>query len=87
MQLGKVLVAVVWGLAFAFLFAPAGSSVASFGRVLVGVLAVVHAAECVLFLPTLRKAPGSLAGHLAQTFAFGVVHYQDVRRQMERPPS
>lgn len=44
------------------------------GRWLFAGLLVVHAVECVAFLPRLRAAGGSLAHHLVQTLLFGIVH-------------
>ena len=44
------------------------------GRLLFPGLVIVHAVECVLFLPRLRAAGGSLGQHLVQTLLFGFVH-------------
>jgi uncharacterized protein YhhL (DUF1145 family) len=67
---------IVCGLGF---FVAAESSAALVGRVIFGVLVVAHAIECLVFLPVLRKAPGSLREHLVQTFLFGIVHIREVR--------
>ena len=66
--------------ALAFL-GPRESAIAGFGRGIFWLLAAVHAVECLVFLPRLRRAPGSLAGHLRQTFLFGILHVRDL------PPS
>ena len=53
---------------------PDDSPWAAPGRTLFVGLLVVHAIECVVFLPRLRAAGGSLAQHLLQTLLFGIVH-------------
>jgi uncharacterized protein YhhL (DUF1145 family) len=35
---------------------------------------VAHAVECVVFLPRIRAAGGSLGHHITQVMLFGVVH-------------
>lgn len=42
-------------------------------------LIVVHAVECVAFLPRLRAAGGSLAQHVVQTLLFGFLHLRTLR--------
>ncbi len=37
-------------------------------------MVVVHAVECVVFLPRMKAAGGSLAGHIVQLMIFGVFH-------------
>jgi uncharacterized protein YhhL (DUF1145 family) len=66
----------LWGLA-SFFVAPA-SAVSGVGRLVFWILVVVHAIECVVFLPRLRAAGGSLAGHVLQTFLFGVVYVRSL---------
>lgn len=69
----KKIVGSVWILALAgAVFA--NSTLATLCNVVLAILVVAHAVECVVFLPKLRRAPGSLAGHLWQTFLFGVAH-------------
>ena len=41
---------------------------------------VVHGVECVLFRDRLRRASGSLPGHLAQTLLFGLFHLRELPR-------
>jgi uncharacterized protein YhhL (DUF1145 family) len=73
-----------WGVIVAWVFgfgapllAP-GSSAAVVGGWLLGILVVAHAVECVVFLPRLRRAPGSLPGHLLRTFVFGILHVREL---------
>ncbi len=73
MQHAKKIVGAVWILALVgAMFA--SSTLADLGRFVLGVLVVVHAVECVVFLPKLKRAPGPLTGHLWQTFLFGIAH-------------
>ena len=50
------------------------------GRFVFWILVVVHAVECVVFLPRLRAAGGSLGSHLVNTFLFGIAHVQTLPR-------
>ena len=82
MSNAKIAVLVVWGygaLSVLGLLGPLGG----IGRVVFGLLVVAHVVEFAVFLPTLRKAPGSLGHHFAQTMLFGVLHYQEVRAASE----
>ena len=72
MALKLVLVA-IWLWSIGGLFAP-GLPLAAAGRVVFWIMVVVHAVECVVFLPRLRRAGGSLGHHLVQTFLFGIAH-------------
>ena len=72
-----VIAAWLWGIA-SFFVAP-DSGVSAIGRIVFWILLVVHAIECVVFLPKFRRAGGSLARHLAQTFVFGVVYAGGIR--------
>jgi len=67
-----------WGLGALSFLGPGEAGLISFGRTLFWVLVVVHAIECLVFLPRLRRAPGSLASHLRQTFLFGILHVREI---------
>jgi len=79
MNAGKIIVTIAWLLCIVSFLLPAASTAATFGRSLFWLLAVVHAIECVVFLPALRRAGGPLLPHLAQTFAFGYLHLREIR--------
>jgi uncharacterized protein YhhL (DUF1145 family) len=82
-SIGKGIVGATWLLATACFFPPLeSSSFASLGRSTFGVLAVVHAVECVAFLGVLRKSPRSLPTELWQTFLFGIVHVSMLRAEI-----
>lgn len=74
----KLVVFAIWVLCALAFLGPADSRLAGAGRTLFWVLVVAHAVECVIFLPRLRRAPGSLAHHLAQTFLYGIVHVRSL---------
>jgi uncharacterized protein YhhL (DUF1145 family) len=74
----KVAVLVLWAACIAAFFLPATSSLAVPGQRLFWGLLIVHAIECVVFLPKLRRAGGSLAHHLVQTMLFGILHARNV---------
>jgi uncharacterized protein YhhL (DUF1145 family) len=74
----KNAVLVLWAACIAAFFLPATSSLAVPGQRLFWGLVIVHAIECIVFLPKLRRAGGSLAHHLVQTMIFGVFHARSV---------
>jgi uncharacterized protein YhhL (DUF1145 family) len=79
----KIVIGVTWLIATACFFPPLESmSLAAFGRTLFGVLAAVHAVECIAFLGVLRKSSRPLAGEIWQTFLFGIVHISIVRAEL-----
>lgn len=73
----RIAVLVLW-LALLASFLVSGSALATVGRVVFLLLVLAHVVECVVFLPRLRRAPGSLGGHLLQTLVFGVVHVREL---------
>jgi uncharacterized protein YhhL (DUF1145 family) len=81
---GKLLVAGTWiGALWAF-FLPETHGWAARGRLLFFALLVVHGVEALAFLPRLRAAGGSLAGHVVQTLLFGFLHIGRLPRQTAR---
>ena len=69
----KAVVVALWIACIASFFLPA-STVTLMGQRLFWGLVIVHAIECVVFLPKLRRAGGSLANHLVQTMIFGLFY-------------
>lgn len=81
--IGKAIIGATWLLATACFFPPLEShSLGGFGRSLFGVLAAVHAVECIAFLGVLKKSPRPLIGELWQTFLFGIVHISELRAEL-----
>jgi uncharacterized protein YhhL (DUF1145 family) len=82
-SVAKGIVGATWLISTACFFPPLQSAeLASFGRSLFGVLAAVHAVECVAFLGVLRKSSRPLPGELWQTFLYGIVHISVVRNEI-----
>jgi len=81
---GKLAVGVLWALCLGAFLVETESTLAYLGRVTFGLLVVVHAIECGVFFPLLRKSGGSLAGNLLQTFAFGFLHVREIRAQAKK---
>ena len=69
----KAVVVALWIACITCFFLPESSLTVSGQRLFWG-LVIVHAIECVVFLPKLRRAGGSLAQHLAQTMVFGLFY-------------
>ena len=83
-SIAKATIGATWLLTTACFFPPLETAaLAEFGRTLFGVLAVVHAVECVAFLGVLRKSARPLVENLWQTFLFGIVHVSTVRAEIE----
>jgi uncharacterized protein YhhL (DUF1145 family) len=74
----KNIVIALWVASIAAFLFPATSTLALMGQRLFFGLLIVHAIECVVFLPKLRRAGGSLANHLAQTMVFGFLHAREI---------
>ncbi len=82
MAAGKIIVGVIWLWSVLCLLAPS-LPLASVGGFVFWILVVVHAIECAVFLPRLRRAGGSLGHHLVQTFLFGIAHLSTLRAEAE----
>ena len=80
--IGKAMIGIAWLFATACYFPPLdGTAAGPGGRALFGVLAVVHAVECIFFFPVLRKSDQPIFQELWQTFLFGIVHVSILRRK------
>jgi len=84
LALGRLLVVLAWLAAAAAFLLPETHRWAATGRMLFFVLLVVHGLEAILFLPRLRAAGGSLAGHVARTLLFGFLHIGTLPRTPAR---
>lgn len=78
-RLKKIMIGVWVFAALSFLPPFSGFTIAPLGRNLAGLLLVVHAIECVVFLGTLRASGRPLLGELGQTMLFGVIHYRQLK--------
>lgn len=79
MSVPKIAVLGLWS-ALIVVAAVAGGTAATAAQAVLLVLVVAHLIECVVFLTRLRRAGGSLPGHLLQTFAFGLFHVRELPR-------
>jgi uncharacterized protein YhhL (DUF1145 family) len=79
MSVAKMVVLAAWAYGLISLFVAPGSAVTDWGRRIFWVLLIAHAIECVIFLPMMRKLPGSLGYHLGQTMLYGIVHLRAAR--------
>ena len=78
MHPGKIVLIATWALCLtSFVVAPQ-STAAGFGRIVFWGMAAIHVIECLIFLPAIRRAQGGVASNLAQVFAFGFLHLQEI---------
>jgi hypothetical protein len=87
MKSPKLFVLLLWLLLGGSFLLPSGSTLAAIGRAGFFLMAAAHIVEFFVYLPLLRKAPGSLAFHFTNVFVFGFVHYREVRAGVESQTS
>jgi len=80
MSITRIVLLVIWLLALSAVVLPGTAPIFTVGRWLFWTLLGAHAIECGVFFGRLRKAPGSLAGHLFNTLLFGIVHVKTLPR-------
>jgi uncharacterized protein YhhL (DUF1145 family) len=81
--IAKAIIGATWLVSTACFFPPLESvEFAAFGRSLFGVLAAVHAVECIAFLGVLRKSSRPLPREIWQTFLYGIIHVSIVRNEI-----
>ena len=83
MKSPKSFVLLLWLLLGGCFLLPSDSTLAPYGRAAFFLMAAAHVVEFFVYLPLLRKAPGSLGFHFANVLAFGFVHYREVRAAVE----
>lgn len=74
----KIALILVWIVCAAAFVLPEAAWTVPARRLFIALI-VVHAVECVAFLPRLRAAGGSLGQHVAQTMLFGFLHLRTLR--------
>jgi len=82
--MGRTAVAALWVASVAVVLFASGTQAAVAAGGVFWIMVVVHAIECVVFLPRLRRAGGSLGAHLVQTFLFGVLHLRSLAPERPR---
>jgi len=56
-----------------------GTPAGDWGLRILGILAVVHCIEVLVFFKTCQQAGGSLPVHLLNVFFFGVLHVKEIK--------
>lgn len=74
MNIAKTATLLAWIISAACFLLAGDQILVMIGRGIFGLLVVIHAIECLVFLPRLKALPGALAGHLFNTFIYGVFH-------------
>jgi uncharacterized protein YhhL (DUF1145 family) len=74
----RIGLAIVWLFTIACFFVGGDAAWAVAGRAVFWIMAAVHVIECIVFLPRMRAAGGSLPNHLLQTFIFGFLHASEL---------
>jgi uncharacterized protein YhhL (DUF1145 family) len=77
--IAKLLVTVTWFAAAAGFLLPPSSGFGQLGRMLFFLLLAVHAVECAVFYPTLKRTGRPLGLELARTLFYGVAHYAEAK--------
>lgn len=83
-SIGKLLVALVWVASAAVFLLASSPAWSGTGRNVLLLMLVVHGIEAAVFLPRLRAAGGSLAGHVVRTLLFGFLHVSQLPREATR---
>jgi uncharacterized protein YhhL (DUF1145 family) len=77
-MIGKVVLIVVWLFALAAFFVAPKSTLSQAGRFVFWLMAIIHTAQFIIFMPKFLAAPGSFVGHLLRTLLFGYLHVREV---------
>jgi len=75
---GKVILIIVWLCTIAAFFVAPRSTPSQVLRFVFWIMAIVHTAQFIIFLPKMLAAPGSFVGHLVRTILFGYLHVRKV---------
>ena len=83
MSLNKIVTLVIWVLSIGAFFVPAESTAVTVLRAVAIFLVVAHIIEIAVFWNVLKRAPGSLGGHIFNTFLFGVFHVGPLKKAQQ----
>ncbi len=72
-----------WLAGLAGFFLPVEPSTGQTLRLVFYGLAIVHVVECTIFFKTLKESGRPLLGQVLRTLAFGVVHYAELKAELE----
>jgi uncharacterized protein YhhL (DUF1145 family) len=85
---GRAVLAVLWVVLAACFLLPADAAAGVVtGRIVFGVMLLVHALEFLYFRSTLERLGGSMGHHFVQVLLFGVVHVQLARVEAGEVPA
>jgi uncharacterized protein YhhL (DUF1145 family) len=79
MSAGKIVLLVVYAILAALALTQGDSTAGAWALRALGILAVVHLIETVVFFKLCKAAGGSLPGHLVSVFLFGVLHANEIK--------
>jgi uncharacterized protein YhhL (DUF1145 family) len=79
----KLGVAGAWLAGIAGFFLPGDPSTGQTLRLVFFGLAIVHVLECAIFFKALKGAGKPLPGQILRTLAFGVIHYAEIKAELE----
>lgn len=79
MSAAKIVLLVVYILLAALALAQGDTTVGIWSLRILGILAVAHLIETVVYFKLCQSAGGSLAGHLLSVFLFGVLHVKELK--------
>lgn len=79
MSAGKIVLLVIYAVLAALAITQGGTPSGDWSLKIIGILAIVHAIEVLVFFKACKEAPGSLAGNLVSVFLFGVLHVKELK--------
>lgn len=80
MNINKIVTVLLWIASAGAWFVAADSSVVNILRGVFVFLVIAHIIEIAVFWKVLKNAPGSLGGHVFNTFLFGVFHVGPLKK-------
>lgn len=83
MGVNKIVTLVIWVLGIGAFFCPVESTAVTVLRWVAIFLVVAHVIEIAVFWKVLKQAPGSLGGHVFNTFLFGVFHVGPLKKAQQ----
>lgn len=83
MSINKMVTLLIWLAGIVAFIFPSDTTIASVLRAVVIFLVVAHAIEIAIFWKVLKNAPGSLGGHIFQTFLFGIFYVGPLKKAQQ----
>jgi len=79
MSAAKIVLLFVYAILAGLALTQGGSTTGVWALRILGILAVVHVIETVVYFKLCKAAGGSLPGHLLSVFLFGVLHVNELK--------